>query len=84
MGGGHVGGGMPERGGASIRIGVFVGVLFCGCGKLFAIEKNSKKRGVSVSVLVVDVDKPRMRCVRSNVCATGSCPHCLLFRVGSR
>lgn len=64
---------MPERGGVYIRIGVFVGVLFCGCGKLFAKEKNGKKRGVSVSVLVIVVDKPRMRCVRSNVCATGVC-----------
>ena len=38
-------------------------------------KKTAKKEACVARVLVVGVDKPRMRCVRSNVCATGSSPH---------
>ena len=59
-----------RRGSAEARGGIDTYRCVCGCVvlwllKLFAKEKNSKKRGVSVSVLVVDVDK------HTYVCASG-------------
>ena len=43
---------------------------------VLAEKKTAKKEACVAGVLVVGVDKPRMRCVRSNVCATvfACCP----------
>jgi len=73
--------------------GIYKGVSLCvvlcllwvGDNKFLREKKTAKKEACRQRVLVIVVDKPRMRCVRSNVCATGASPHCSLFvRVGSR
>ena len=88
-------GGAARRGSALARgpIDMYKGVSLCvvlwplwvGVDKFLPQKKTAKKEACRLRVLVVGVDKPRMRCVRSNVCATGASPHCSLFvRVGSR
>jgi hypothetical protein len=62
-------------------------VTLSGCGNIFGLEKNGKKRGVvrRGCWLLLRTTEAYAEGVRSNVCATGSCPHVSpSMKVGSR
>ena len=71
-------GGMPARRGVYIRIGVFLGVLFCvllsRCVAYFVLRKNGKKEVCQFGCFFAGGQASVCECVRSNVCATGIAP----------